>query len=452
MLRTVGAEAEPLLPPGGERGRVGRPRPQPPRADGHERSRVARRAGGVVDRPGLHLRLLEDERHRLLAIEDDPPRGDLVAEAHRPRFKAGPRAPGHDGRPLGLDLDRLQPGGHRPRFLVTTEDDCKEIAGQLIVGAARERADDVDMILERDHIRRHVHAQAPPAADKHWRRLLGALGRRGCRGHRAIRPHRPGDGRPRDQSPGEPFELELHVAVEADRVDPADAWPLLAPLRSGEEADLHRAAASGRAAIAELHRLGGADLHLLELDIAGHDLHLVVGLRGRRRAPDRHLPAEAPADEPRRPLLLAQVERLVELEHGPLRGAEDDRPPGRGPCLAAGVGKENERAGDELHARIVRILAHPPIVFEEEAHLPALEHVRPIELPRAGGEERRHLREPAIGPGLRRGDSGRGELLARHCSPDARLHQRHDDEPVKPGCREHDEKHPQGASEAMFHA
>ena len=320
------------------------------------------------------------------------------------------------------------------------------------MGAARERADDVDMILERDHIRRHVHAQAPPAADKHRRRLLGALGRRGCRGHRAIRPHRLGDGRPRDQSPGEPFKLELHVAVEADRVDPADARPLFAPLGAGEEADLHRPATSGGAPIAELHRLGGADLHLLELDIAGDDLHLVIGLGGRCRAADRHLSAEAAADESRRPFLLAQVERLVELEHGPLRGAEDDRPPGRGPCLAAGVGKEDEGAGNELDPGIVRILAHAAIVLEEEPHLPALEHVRPVELPRAGGKELRHLGEPTIDPGLGRGNRGGGEVLAHHRSLDARLQQRHDGEPVEAGCREHEEKHPQGASEAMFHA
>ena len=181
MLRAVGPQTEPLLPAGGEGRHVGRARPQPPRADGHQGPRITRRAGGVVDRPRLHLRLLEDERHRLLAIEDDPPRGDLIAQAHRPGFEPGGGAPGHDRRPLGLDLHRLQSGRHRSRLLVPPQNDGEELTGKLIMGAARERADDIDMILERDHVRRHVHAQASPATDEHRRRLLGAIGGSGCR-------------------------------------------------------------------------------------------------------------------------------------------------------------------------------------------------------------------------------------------------------------------------------
>ena len=324
------------------------------------------------------------------------------------------------------------------------------------MGAARERANDIDMILERDHVRRNVHAQAPPATDEHRRRLLGAIGGSGCRcratGRRAIGPRCPGDGRPWDQPAGETLEFQFHVAVEANRVDPADVRPLFTPLRAGEEADLHRPPASGGTPVAKLHRLGGGDLHLLQLDIAGDDLHLVVSLGGRCRAADRHLSAEAAADESRRPLLLAQIERLIELEDGPLWRPEDDGPPRLGPLRAAGIGKEDQGAGDELDPGIVRILAHAAIVFEEEAHLPALEHVRTVELPRTGGEQLRHLGEPAIGTGLRRCDRCGGELLAQARSLDARLHQRHDGEPVEAGCREHEEKHPQGASEAMFHA
>ena len=302
MFRAVGAEAEPLLPAGGEGGRVGRACPQPAGADGHECPRIARGAGGVVDRSGLHLRFLEHERHRLLAIEDDPPRGDLVAEAHRPRFETGAGAPRHHRRTFGLDLDRLEPRSQASLLPVASEDDGEEFAGELVVRPIGKRPHDLDMFLERDHVRRHVHAQAPPTTDEHGDRLLGVLVGRGCRsrvpGRRALRPHRPRDRRPRDQASGEALELELHVPIETDRVDAADARPLVAPLRAGKEADLHRPSTPGGASITELHRLGGADLHLVELDVAGDDLHLVVGIWSRGRAPDRHMSTEAAADEP----------------------------------------------------------------------------------------------------------------------------------------------------------
>ena len=386
---SVRPHPQPLLPPYLHRRRLGRAAAKPARPHGEQRARIAGRARAVIDAAGLHLRVANGERDRLVAVEQDAAGGDLVAEACGPCLELGAVA-GHDHRTaLRLDLDGLEPPlAPFPAAglgLTAGEHDREQVAGEVIGGRYGGGADDIDVILERDHVGRDVEAEAPTAAHEYGRRrLVGRRGRRRCRGFGVAA---------RQETAGQAFEPHPHIAIEADRVHAADVGPLIGhgtaglprlhgrslPRRpfAGHEFRQHAAAAAARPAVAELHHLIGLHLQLVELDIAGDDLDVVVGVRRRRRSPDRDLAAEAAADELGKPAL-PKIERLVELEHRPLRRPEHDRTASR--LLgrhAVPVGQHDERAGHEVHAAV----GEGMVVLEQQPHLPALEHDGVVTLP-----------------------------------------------------------------------
>ena len=303
-------------------------------------------------------------------------------------------------------------------------------------------AHDLDLVFTGDHVGRHVHAQGPAAAHEH-RRLFGC----GAGGARHRRPRRI---RPREQPARESFEPHPHVAIEPDRIDAADVRPAHSRPPApglGKQGCDEPPAAARRTAVAKLHYLGGTDLEFRQLDIAGHDLDLVVGVGPGGRAADRDLPAEAAPHELREPAL-PEVERFVELEHRALRSPQHDR--ATGPALVGrtvAIGEHHERAGHEVHAAVRQRM----VLLEEQPHLPALEHDRIIALPRAFGKHVAQGREPFVGAGPDGGRLLRRELERGRRVRDPRLHPGHDREPVEPRCGKRDEEHPQRASEAMFH-
>ena len=137
------------------------------------------------------------------------------------------------------------------------------------------------MILERDHVGRDIHAQRAATRDEHRRRgrrsVGSGSGRAGGGGRR-----RPGQHAPRDT-----LDSHLHVTVETNRVDAADVGSLVtgagalsgaAPTGSRPQPGYEPAAAPARTAVAELHHLAGPNLEFVEFDVAGDDLHVVLGL------------------------------------------------------------------------------------------------------------------------------------------------------------------------------
>ena len=230
-----GPHPQPLLPPGLRRRRLLRPHAEPARAHGHQRTRVARRSGAVVDLAGLHLGAFRHERHRLLAVEQDPPGRDLVAEPCRPHLQFRTGRAGHDRRALRLNLHRLEPttdGGRRGhgstvgRLGLPGEHDRQQVARELFGGPVGSGPDHVDVFLEGDHVGRHVHAQRAAAADEHGGRGGGFAGRRRS-GPGSGRIHRGRRRSPGKHAPGQALDPHLHVAVEPDRVDTADVGPLV---------------------------------------------------------------------------------------------------------------------------------------------------------------------------------------------------------------------------------
>ena len=172
----VGPHPEPLLPPSLCRRRLLRTHADPAGPHGHERPRVAGFAGHVVDLSGLHLRPLCDERHRLFTIEQDSPRGDLVAEPGGTGLELRPGRAGHDGRAFCLNLHRLEASaGMRGRtsarpLRLTGQHDREQVARELLGGAIGCGPDHIHVILERDHVGRGIHAQRAAARDEHrWR-------------------------------------------------------------------------------------------------------------------------------------------------------------------------------------------------------------------------------------------------------------------------------------------
>ena len=450
----IRSHPQPLLPPRLRRRRLLRTHADPAGPDSHEGPRIAGFAGHVVDLPGLHLRPLRDERHWLLAIEQDSPRGDLVAESGGAGLELRAGRAGHHGRALGLDFYRLETtagrrgGAVRGRFRLAGQHDREQVARELFGGAVGSGADHIDMILECDHVGRDVHAQRAAARDEHRRRGRRSVGG-GCGGGGGRR--RPGQHAPRDS-----LDSHLHVTIETNRVDTTDVGPLVtgagapsgaAPTGSRPEPRYEPAAAPARPAVAELHHLASPDLEFIEFDVAGDDLHVVLGLGRGGRAPNRHLAAEAAADQPRKSAL-AEVEWLVELEHGPLR-----RPQHHGAAwLAVGsnpisVRQHDERAGHEVHAAVRQRV----VVLEEEPHLPALEHDRVISLPRSGRKHVAKGREPLVGAGADRRGLLRCHFERRRGISNPWLDDRHHGEPIESRRRQGNEKHSQRPSESMFH-
>ena len=441
----IGPQPQPLLPAGSH----GRPAfgagVEPAGAHSQKLARIPRRPRRVVDLAGLELALPHDERHGLLTVEHDPPRGDLVAEPRGPRLDPGRHARHNRGATLRLDLRRLEPampgaGRRRTAAVVVSlrlaaagQQDREQVAGEPVAGRALARPHDVDLILQRDHVRRHVEAEAAAAAHEHGlRRLAGRRGI-GAAGQQAAA--------------GTLLDPHSHVTIEADRIDTAEVRPVLRGGLTGHELGHESAAAAARAAVAELHHLGGPHLVFVEHDVAGDNLNLVLARRLARRAPDRHLPAKIAADEPGESAL-PQVERLVELEHGTLRRPHHDGAAGGGSGRGSiAIRQHDERAGHEIHTAVGQRV----VVLEEQPHLAALEHDRAVPLP---GAVRKHVgqgREPLVGAGPdRRGGLGR-QRGRRGQLRQPRLDERYDQEPVAAGRREDDQENPQRAAEAVFH-
>ena len=365
MAGAVGPHPEPLLPAGLRRRGLVRRDANPAGADRHQRAGIAGRARTVVDLAGLHLGAAGHERDGLGAVEQDSSGGQLVAEAGGAGLEFAGGAAHDHRRALRLDLLRLEPalcGAALPARLAA-EEDRKQVARELVGAAFGHGPEHVDVILERDHVGRDVEAEAAPAADEHrWRSRRGRSGFRGGRGllaGRRGRRRRCGGGLVSRQQPAlQALEPHAHVAIETDRVDTTDVRPLperitaAAPLTGPRLEGGHEpAAAAARAAVAKLHHLTGPDLELVELDVAGHDLDVVLAAGSRRRAADRDLPAEAAADEPGQPAL-PEIERLVELEHGPLRRPHHDRAAGGTVGHAVAVGEHDQRAGHEVDAAV----------------------------------------------------------------------------------------------------
>ena len=310
---SIRTHPQPLLPAGLHGRRSRGPCPQPAGPHGHQRARRGGRPRHVVDRAGLHLRAPRDKRYRLVAVEQDPPRGDLIAEPGRPGLEPGATRPGDHRRALGLNLERLQfrlATRTTRRGFLPAEHDRQQFTGELVGRTSGHRADDLHLILTGDHVGRHIQTEAATTGDEHGCRVTGRVRLTTGSSCRLLLP--------RQEPALHALQSHPYVAVKPDRVDATNAGALIRCPRAWQQPRQECPTTSGRPSIPKLHHFRGADLELLEFHVTGDDLDVVVGARRRGGATDRHLPAEAAADEPREPAL-PQVERLVELKHGPLR-------------------------------------------------------------------------------------------------------------------------------------
>ena len=182
MPIAIGPHTQPFLPACLEGRRSCRFCLEPAWAHSHQGARITRRSGAIIDRSSFHFCALHNQRHGCIAIQQNASRGNLVAQPSASRLEPCSAAAGHHRRALGLNFHRLESAAnvssHRTgsRSLHTPQQDRKQFTRYLVCRTSRNGAHHIHVILKRDHICSHVHAETAPTTHQYRRR---------CRGHRA---------------------------------------------------------------------------------------------------------------------------------------------------------------------------------------------------------------------------------------------------------------------------
>ena len=226
MAVAIGPHPQPLAPAGLHRRRAVGCCAQPAWSNGHQRTGSPCQPRRVIDRSCLHFHAASHQRHSLFTVKQNAACGDLVAQPSSPGLKPRGTATRHDGRAACLNLKRHQSAAHRQSswlrqtrcWLPPPQHDRQHFAGQLIGCAAGHSTHHVDMVFKRNHIRRHVEAEAAAATDKH-RRCIGGSRRR-CVNRRWRRLSW-------QQTACQPFQPHRNITIETDGIDATNVGALI---------------------------------------------------------------------------------------------------------------------------------------------------------------------------------------------------------------------------------
>ncbi len=294
----------------------------------------------------------------------------------------------------------------------------------MIAGAAGHGAEHVDPVFEREHLPVGMKLHRPPAADVERPGRYGV--RAGGEGRRAGERGLAGRG----------FEVHHLQAADLKQIDPGDVRAggavVVGVLGLLQELDPQPRPSAVMRPPSEIDGVRGEDLLLAELDIAGDDSQVVFGPGELARPADRNLSPQFAANQPAdvRP---AEVERGVEIEHGPLRGFEHDRPASEvGRVVAVAVGSEHDHARLNLHLAA----GERAVILEDQLDLIAFEDLGVVQESGPGGKERPERGDSLVDRLAQRPSAGLGS--GGPLGGGGRVDQRHGQQEIRPIRRRHD--------------